>query len=115
MTNEETILKLTEMRLTAMAGAFQISERLKNPAMASLSFEDRLGLLTDIEWASRKNNRLKKLDSPRQGVPSRRPGSTSLRPISPMSTIRPDASWIKRRLPPCRPAGTLKSRQPAAA
>ena len=29
--------------------------------MASLSFEDRLGLLTDIEWASRKNNRLKKL------------------------------------------------------
>ena len=55
MTNEETILKLTEMRLTAMAGAFQISERLRNPAMASLSFEDRLGLLTDIEWASRKN------------------------------------------------------------
>ena len=61
MTNEETILKLTEMRLTAMASAFQISERLRNPAMASLSFEDRLGLLTDIEWASRKNNRLKKL------------------------------------------------------
>ena len=113
MTNEETILKLTEMRLTAMAGAFR--EHLKNPAMASLSFEDRLGLLTDIEWASRKNNRLRQLDSPRQGVPSRRPASTSLRPISPMSTIRPDASWIKRRLPPCRPAGTLRSRQPAAA
>lgn len=59
MTNEETIRKLIEMRLTAMAGAFR--EHLKNPAMASLSFEDRLGLLTDIEWTSRKNNRLKKL------------------------------------------------------
>ena len=59
MTNEETISKLIEMRLTAMANAFR--EQLKTPAMASLSFEERLGLLTDIEWTSRKNNRLKKL------------------------------------------------------
>jgi len=59
MTNEETLLKLTEMHLTAMAAAFR--EQMKNPAMASLSFEDRLGLLTDVEWSSRKNNRLKKL------------------------------------------------------
>jgi len=59
MTNEETIHKLTEMRLSAMACAFR--EQLKNPAVTSLSFEDRLGLLTDIEWSSRKNNRLKKL------------------------------------------------------
>jgi len=59
MTNEETIGKLIEMRLTAMASAFR--EQLNSPDMASLSFEDRLGLLTDIEWTSRKNNRLKKL------------------------------------------------------
>jgi len=59
MTNEETIGKLIEMRLTAMAGAFR--EQLKAPAMTRLSFEERLGLLTDIEWTSRKNNRLKKL------------------------------------------------------
>lgn len=59
MTNEETIGKLTEMRLTAMAAAFR--EQLNMPEMASLSFEERLGLLTDIEWTSRKNNRLKKL------------------------------------------------------
>jgi DNA replication protein DnaC len=59
MTNEETIGKLTEMRLTAMANAFR--EQLTTPDMASLSFEERLGLLTDIEWTSRKNNRLKKL------------------------------------------------------
>jgi len=59
MTNEETIGKLTEMRLTAMANAFR--EQAKNPSMANLSFEERIGLLTDIEWSSRKNNRLKKL------------------------------------------------------
>lgn len=59
MTNEETVSKLTGMRLTAMANAFR--EQLKNPAAASLSFEDRLGLLVDTEWTSRKNNRLKKL------------------------------------------------------
>jgi DNA replication protein DnaC len=59
MTNEETIGKLTGMRLTAMANAFR--DQLKTPAMVSLSFEERLGLLTDIEWTSRKNHRLKKL------------------------------------------------------
>jgi len=59
MTNEETIGKLVEMRLTAMANALR--EQLNTPDMAGLSFEDRLGLLIDIEWTSRKNNRLKKL------------------------------------------------------
>jgi DNA replication protein DnaC len=59
MTNEETISKLSAMRLTAMANAFR--EQLKTPAVVNLSFEERLGLLTDIEWTSRKNNRLKKL------------------------------------------------------
>lgn len=59
MTNEETISKLTAMRFTAMASAFR--EQLKSPVSANLSFEERLGLLTDIEWTSRKNNRLKKL------------------------------------------------------
>jgi DNA replication protein DnaC len=59
MTNEETIGKLIEMRLTAMANAFR--EQMNTPDMDSLSFEERLGLLTDIEWTSRKNNRLKKL------------------------------------------------------
>ena len=72
MTNEDTIGKLTEMRLTAMANAFR--EQLKSPEMSRLSFEERLGLLTDIEWSSRKNNHLKKLikdarfDQPRAHV-----------------------------------------------
>jgi DNA replication protein DnaC len=59
MTNEETISKLITMRFTAMANAFR--EQMKMPYTANLSFEERLGILTDIEWTSRKNNRLKKL------------------------------------------------------
>jgi DNA replication protein DnaC len=59
MTNEETINKLVAMRFTAMANAFR--QQLENTGSADLSFEDRLGILTDIEWTSRKNNRLKKL------------------------------------------------------
>jgi DNA replication protein DnaC len=59
MTNEETIGKLIAMRFTAMANAFR--EQIQTPSTANLSFEERLGILTDIEWTSRKNNRLKKL------------------------------------------------------
>lgn len=47
------------MRLTTMADAFRT--QLRDNALADLPFEDRLGLLVDIEYSSRKNNRLKRL------------------------------------------------------
>lgn len=59
MTNEATINKLMEMRLTAMANAFRL--QLQDHAQQDLSFEDRLGILVDIEYVNRKNNRLKRL------------------------------------------------------
>ena len=59
MTNESTINKLIEMRLTAMADAFRIQK--DDPSMKEVPFDDRLGMLVDIEYASRKNNRLKRL------------------------------------------------------
>ncbi|MCD4712771.1 MAG: IS21-like element helper ATPase IstB [Clostridiales bacterium] len=59
MTNESTINKLIEMRLTAMADAFRI--QLNDNALNSLSFEERLGLLVDVEYTSRKNNRFHRL------------------------------------------------------
>jgi DNA replication protein DnaC len=59
MTNETTINKLMEMRFTAMADAYRI--QLRDNSLDNLSFEERLGLLIDIEYTSRKNNRLKKL------------------------------------------------------
>lgn len=54
MTNESTRNKLIEMRLSAMAKAFD--SQLDDPSCASLSFEDRFGVLVDIEYCQRKNN-----------------------------------------------------------
>lgn len=59
MTNETTINKLIEMRLTNMADAFRV--QLKDSSLNHLSFEERLGLLVDIEYTNRKNNRLKRI------------------------------------------------------
>ncbi|RQD70833.1 MAG: AAA family ATPase [Tindallia sp. MSAO_Bac2] len=59
MTNESTINKLIEMRLTAMADAYRF--QLQDHSLSNLSFEERVGLLVDIEYNNRKNNRLKRL------------------------------------------------------
>jgi DNA replication protein DnaC len=59
MTNKSTIDKLIEMRLTAMSDAFR--NQMNDPKMKEVPFEDRLGMLVDIEYCSRKNNRLKRL------------------------------------------------------
>lgn len=59
MLTENTVTKLQEMRLSAMAKAF--TEQLSDSNITGLSFEDRFGLLVDREWISRKNNHLKKL------------------------------------------------------
>jgi len=42
-----------------MAAAFQ--QQLTDKAMSQLSFEERVGLMVDTEWISRKNNRLTRL------------------------------------------------------
>jgi DNA replication protein DnaC len=59
MTNEATINKLHDMKLSAMAGAFR--QQIQETTMNSLSFSERFGLLVDHEWDTRKNNRLKRL------------------------------------------------------
>lgn len=59
MTNQSTINKLIEMRMTSMADAFR--NQLTDIKMKDVPFEDRLGMLVDIEYSSRKNNRLKRL------------------------------------------------------
>ena len=48
MTNQSTIDKLIEMRLTAMADAFRI--QIDDPAMKEVPFEDRFGMLVDVEY-----------------------------------------------------------------
>lgn len=59
MTNETTINKLIEMRLTTLADAYRT--QLSDESMQSVSFEDRFGLLVDIEYTARKNNKRKRL------------------------------------------------------
>lgn len=59
MLSNNTVSKLYEMKLSAMAGSFQ--KQLDDSVTTGLSFEDRFGLLVDAEWTSRKNNRMKHL------------------------------------------------------
>jgi DNA replication protein DnaC len=59
MVNEATMDKLREMQLETMAGAFKQQE--SDPAFASLTFAERLGLLVDTEWSMRKSRRLTRL------------------------------------------------------
>ena len=59
MINQSTTDKLIEMRLTAMADAFRI--QMDDSSIKDIPFEDRFGMLVDVEYPSRKNNRLKRI------------------------------------------------------
>ena len=59
MTTQSTIDKFIEMRLTSMSDAFPT--QLQDARMKDLSFEDRFGMLVDIEYSNRKSNNLKRL------------------------------------------------------
>lgn len=57
MTNQSTIDKLLEMKLKSMANAFSIQR--EDPRMNDVSFDDRFGMLVDIEYSNRKSKSLK--------------------------------------------------------
>jgi len=59
MLNEQTISKLDEMRLAAMARAFK--DISSNPSYTEISFEERFGMIVDAQWTSRKNNQIARL------------------------------------------------------
>ncbi|MDR1700518.1 MAG: IS21-like element helper ATPase IstB [Lachnoclostridium sp.] len=59
MTKQATIDRLHEMRLTAMANAFE--SQSSDTKYEHLTFEDRFSLLVDTEWNKRRNNKLQKL------------------------------------------------------
>ncbi|WP_028274847.1 IS21-like element helper ATPase IstB [Atopococcus tabaci] len=59
MMNEETVRKLTEMRMGAMADSYQ--EQMMNPDYHDMPFEDRFNLLVDHEYSRRKSNKLQRL------------------------------------------------------
>ena len=56
MLTQPLLEKLTQLRLSAFRTALE--DQLQSPHYADLSFEERLGLLVDIEITRRTNNRL---------------------------------------------------------
>ena len=56
MLSNETVRKLHEMRLSVMAETF--SAQLEDVQFRPVAFEDRFDMLVDVEWSSRKSNRL---------------------------------------------------------
>ena len=60
MLNNQTAEKLRSMKLPAMAAEF--IRQTESPGMDALGFEERVGMMTDAEWLSRENNRIKKLN-----------------------------------------------------
>ena len=59
MLDNNTLAKLREMKLSAMATA--LGHQLGDSKFHELSFEERIGLLVDAEWTARQNNRLARL------------------------------------------------------
>lgn len=59
MLTQTTITRLRDLRLRGMADAL-VSQQ-QQPEMQTLTFEERLGLLVDLEWAYRQNRRLGRL------------------------------------------------------
>lgn len=56
---QQTLQHLRELKLIGMADA--LKEQQKQPALHALSFEERLGLLVDLEITDRSNRRLSNL------------------------------------------------------
>ena len=56
MAIDETIQKLTEMKLHTLAKSLR--EMLALPPDKQLSFEEKLALLVDHEWADRENRKV---------------------------------------------------------
>lgn len=59
MLTEPTIEKLNFMRLAAMASAWLTQQ--KDPKTATMSFDERFGLIVDAEYTARDNRRLARL------------------------------------------------------
>jgi DNA replication protein DnaC len=59
MLDYNTAAKLKQMKMSVMADAFR--NQLNNDTFAEISFEERVGLMVDTEFTSRRNNRLKRL------------------------------------------------------
>ena len=58
MLTHQTLEKMNAMKLSGMSEAFQ--QQLASTESTRLSFDERLGLLVDSEWAAREHRKLKR-------------------------------------------------------
>jgi len=59
MLTQQTLDKLYDMNLTAMAEAF--NQQLEQPDLSELSFEDRFAMLVDRQWSFKEDRRMTRL------------------------------------------------------
>jgi DNA replication protein DnaC len=59
MMTQQTLDKLYDMKLTAMAEAF--SQQIAQPDLTELSFEDRFAMLVDRQWTFKEDRRMTRL------------------------------------------------------
>jgi DNA replication protein DnaC len=59
MLTQQTLDKLHDMKLTAMAEAF--AQQLGQPDLAELSFDDRFAMLVDRQWTFKEDRRMNRL------------------------------------------------------
>lgn len=59
MLTQQTLNKLHDMKLIAMADAF--AEQLGQPDLGDLSFEDRFAMLVDRQWSFKEDRRMSRL------------------------------------------------------
>ena len=59
MLTQQTLDKLYDMKLTAMAEAF--NQQLEQPDLSELSFEDRFAMLVDRQWTFKEDRRMTRL------------------------------------------------------
>ena len=103
---EQTLDKLNAMKLGAMAEAVQ--QQLRADDVATLSFEERLGLLVDTEWTAREQRKLtRRLQTAQLRYAARSRPSTSPTPAG--STASRSSPWAAA---PGLPTTTICSSPP---
>jgi hypothetical protein len=84
MLNEPTLEKLQSLRFDGMAAAWS-EQQQKHGDLASLSFDERFGLLVDAEWLHRQNKRTE--------VHTMSAERATVHPASPPGQTRRSSTW----------------------
>lgn len=95
----QTAQKLRAMKLPALAAEY--IRQSESPGMDALGFDERVGMMTDAEWLSRENNRIKKLlKEANLRVSSACFADVDYRPLrkldKPYITRLSDFAWVKQ-------------------